>query len=53
MARRKKRSPQEIVANAQLLSAVSGQLGVSPSTVSRRIEALEVALRVKLFRPSP
>lgn len=39
------------VANAQSLSAASGQLGVSPSTVSRRLEALEAALQVKLFRP--
>lgn len=39
------------VANSRSLSAASGQLGVSPSTVSRRIEALEGALQVKLFRP--
>lgn len=39
------------VANARTLSAASSQLGVSPSTVSRRIEALEASLQVKLFRP--
>lgn len=39
------------LANARSLSAASGQLRVSPSTVSRRIEALEAALQVKLFRP--
>ncbi|WP_212523843.1 LysR family transcriptional regulator [Actibacterium sp. MT2.3-13A] len=39
------------VANAKTLSAASGQLGVSPSTVSRRIGALESALQVRLFRP--
>lgn len=38
-------------AAARSLSAASHQLGVSPSTVSRRIEALEAALQVKLFRP--
>ncbi|WP_244427843.1 LysR family transcriptional regulator [Sinorhizobium fredii] len=39
------------VANAGSLTAASSQLGVSPSTVSRRIEALEAGLKVKLFRP--
>ncbi|APG95716.1 LysR family transcriptional regulator [Sinorhizobium americanum] len=39
------------VANMGSLSAASTQLGVSPSTVSRRIEALEAGLKVKLFRP--
>ncbi|MDI7861282.1 LysR family transcriptional regulator [Rhizobiaceae bacterium n13] len=39
------------VANARSLSAASARLGVSASTVSRRIEALEAALQVKLFRP--
>lgn len=39
------------VANARSLSAASSRLGVSPSTVSRRIEALEASLQVKLFRP--
>ena len=38
------------VANARSLSAASARLGVSASTVSRRIEALEAALEVKLFR---
>lgn len=38
------------VANGHSLSAASSQLGVSPSTVSRRIEALETALSSKLFR---
>ncbi|MGY5775248.1 LysR family transcriptional regulator [Rhizobium sp. LEGMi135b] len=38
------------VANARSLSAASVHLGVSPSTVSRRIEALEASLQVKLFR---
>lgn len=38
------------VANTRSLSAASAQLGVSASTVSRRIQTLEVALRVKLFR---
>lgn len=37
------------VAHAKSLSAAAIQLGVSPSTVSRRIEALEQALQVKLF----
>jgi DNA-binding transcriptional LysR family regulator len=40
-------------ANGRSLSAASQQLGVSPSTVSRRIDALEAALQVKLFRPHP
>ena len=39
------------VANAKSLSGASEQLKVSPSTVSRRVEALEAALRVRLFRP--
>ncbi|OCP01730.1 MULTISPECIES: LysR family transcriptional regulator [unclassified Ensifer] len=39
------------VANARSLSAAAGRLSVSASTVSRRIEALEAALQVKLFRP--
>lgn len=39
------------LAQAKSLSAAATQLGVSPSTVSRRIEALEQALQVKLFRP--
>lgn len=33
------------------LSAAGQSLGVSPSTVSRRIEALEQGLQVQLFRP--
>ena len=38
------------VAQARSLSAAAVQLGVSPSTVSRRIAALEGALRLRLFR---
>lgn len=38
------------VSRTKSLSAAAGQLGTSPSTVSRRIEALEVALNVQLFR---
>lgn len=38
------------VARAKSLSAASVQLGVSVSTVSRRLEALENALQVTLFR---
>ena len=38
------------VANLKSLSAAATHLGVSPSTVSRRIEALETALKVSLFR---
>lgn len=38
------------VARAKSLSAASVQLGVSVSTVSRRLEALEKALQVTLFR---
>jgi DNA-binding transcriptional LysR family regulator len=37
------------VAHGKSLSAAATQLRVSPSTVSRRIEAIEQALRVKLF----
>lgn len=39
------------LAQAKSLSASAVQLGVSPSTVSRRIEALELALQTQLFRP--
>ena len=39
------------VARAKSLSSASRQLGVSVSTVSRRIAALEQALGLKLFRP--
>jgi len=39
------------LAQAKSLSAAAAQLGVSPSTVSRRIEALELALHAQLFRP--
>lgn len=39
------------VAEGGSLSAAAGTLGVSPSTVSRRIETLERDLNVKLFRP--
>ncbi len=39
------------LAQAKSLSAAATQLGVSPSTVSRRIEALEQALQTQLFRP--
>ncbi|KQX60441.1 MULTISPECIES: LysR family transcriptional regulator [Ensifer] len=39
------------VANARSLTAASVRLGVSASTVSRRIEVLEAALQVRLFRP--
>ncbi len=38
------------VAKAGTLSAASSELGVSISTVSRRIGAMETALQVKLFR---
>nr|BAH90433.1 LysR family transcriptional regulator [uncultured bacterium] len=39
------------LAQAKSLSAAATRLGTSPSTVSRRIEALELALKVRLFRP--
>ncbi len=39
------------LAQGKSLSAAGLTLGVSPSTVSRRIEALEQALDVPLFRP--
>lgn len=39
------------LAQGKSLSAAAAQLGVSPSTVSRRIEALELALHAQLFRP--
>jgi DNA-binding transcriptional LysR family regulator len=39
------------VATTGSLSGASVQLGVSPSTVSRRIAALEAALQLRLFRP--
>lgn len=39
------------LAQGKSLSAAAQALGVSPSTVSRRIEALERALQVQLFRP--
>lgn len=39
------------VARARSLSAAARGLGVSTSTVSRRIEALEAAWQVQLFRP--
>jgi DNA-binding transcriptional LysR family regulator len=39
------------VANTRSLSGAAAQLGVSPSTVSRRIGALEAALQIRLFRP--
>jgi DNA-binding transcriptional LysR family regulator len=39
------------VAHGKTLSAAAAQLDVSPSTVSRRIEGLERALDVQLFRP--
>lgn len=38
------------VAERKTLSAAATQLGVSPSTVSRRIDILERALNVQLFR---
>lgn len=38
------------VAQEKTLSAAAAQLGVSPSTVSRRIDMLERALNVQLFR---
>lgn len=39
------------LAEAKSLSASAARLGTSPSTVSRRVEALEHALKVRLFRP--
>lgn len=39
------------LAQGKSLSAAAQALGVSPSTVSRRIEALELSLQVRLFRP--
>ena len=39
------------LAQAKSLSAAAARLGTSPSTVSRRIAALEQALKVRLFRP--
>ncbi len=39
------------LAQGKSLSAAAQTLDVSPSTVSRRIEALERALQVQLFRP--
>ncbi|MDB6454923.1 LysR family transcriptional regulator [Falsirhodobacter sp. 20TX0035] len=39
------------VAETGTLSTAAARLQVSPSTVSRRIEALEAALNVRLFRP--
>lgn len=39
------------VANNGTLSAAASELGVSPSTVSRRIEMLEAALGLRLFKP--
>ncbi|WP_425452674.1 LysR family transcriptional regulator [Paracoccus lutimaris] len=39
------------VAQGKSLSAAAQSLGVSPSTVSRRLDALEQALQVQLFRP--
>ena len=39
------------LAHGKSLSAAALTLGVSPSTVSRRIEALEQALQAQLFRP--
>ncbi len=39
------------LAQAKSLSAAATRLGTSPSTVSRRIDALEQALKVRLFRP--
>lgn len=39
------------LAQGRSLSAAAQALGTSPSTVSRRIAALEAALRVQLFRP--
>ena len=39
------------VAQGKSLSAAAQTLGVSPSTVSRRLDALEQALQVPLFRP--
>jgi DNA-binding transcriptional LysR family regulator len=41
------------VASTRSLSGASAQLGVSPSTVSRRVGALEAALQLRLFRPRP
>lgn len=41
------------VASTRSLSGASVQLGVSPSTVSRRIGALEASLQLRLFRPRP
>lgn len=39
------------LAQARTLSGAAALLGVSPSTVSRRIVTLEEALQVRLFRP--
>lgn len=39
------------LAQGKSLTAAARVLGVSPSTVSRRIEALEGALQLRLFRP--
>lgn len=39
------------LAQARSLSAAAVELGVSPSTVARRVEALEQALQATLFRP--
>lgn len=39
------------VAHCGTLSAASAELGVSPSTVSRRVEMLEKALSLRLFKP--
>lgn len=38
------------VSHAKSLTAAAGQLKVSPSAVARRVEALESALHVRLFR---